>query len=309
MREPCLECGEREYTLDDRLGSFVCNTCGLVAESIILEETTYSFNKAGETIHSPDKGQLGSAPINANEGIGYRLKRAERFHGHKHRQQSLEINIKYSKMALTEMTNGDFTPLSQETLVEYCRRAHSVGLFKRTPYEVRAGALVFFTLKELGRPITIKQTAKKLDISQRSLFKQVRIVARFFRNPHVIAQKNVPQEIDLLVSKLCPNDFEFLKTAHIIGKYVEGIYYAKPKPITKTFFATVLNVTRTILHRNFSLVRIAEVTETSSVSTRNNTNELLRDLGFTVKGKAKRELLQMITVDDFVNGIRFDREE
>ena len=71
----------------------------------------------------------------------------------------------------------------------------------------------------------------------------------------------------------------------------------------------MLNVTRTILHRNFSLVRIAEVTETSSVSTRNNTNELLKDLGFTVKGKPKRELLQMITVDDFINSIRFDREE
>tara|TARA_R100001463_G_scaffold135033_1_gene197833 strand:- start:130 stop:972 length:843 start_codon:yes stop_codon:yes gene_type:complete len=280
----------------------------LVAESVILEETTYNFNKAGETIHSADKGILGSAPINANDRIGYRLKRAERYHGDK-KHQSLNTNIKYSKMALTEMTDGEFTPLSQETLVNYCRRAHSVGLFKRTPYEVRAGALVFFTLKELGKPITIKQTAKKLDISERSLFKQVRIVARFFRNPHVIAQKNVPQEIDLLVSKLCPSDFEFLKNAHIIGKHIEGIYYAKPKPITKTFFATVLNVTRSILHRNFSLVKIAEVTETTTVSTRNNTNELLKDLGFTVKGKPKRELLQMITVDDFINGIRFDKEE
>ena len=35
----------------------------------------------------------------------------------------------------------------------------------------------------------------------------------------------------------------------------------------------------------------------------------LKDLGFTVKGKPKRELLQMITVDDFINSIRFDREE
>ena len=67
MREPCLECGEREYTLDDRLGAFVCNACGLVAESVILEETTYSFNKAGETVHSPDKGQLGSAPISGKK--------------------------------------------------------------------------------------------------------------------------------------------------------------------------------------------------------------------------------------------------
>ena len=296
----CLDCGSKKFDLDDRLGEFVCNACGLVAISGMIEETTPDYRQEGELGRTADRGKLGSF-VGKEKGRGFgKLRRTERYSQSSH-ERTLNEGIKYCNMVLSDLTEGTFSAGLKETIGIYYKKVITAHLLRGYSYEIRAASIVFFTLKEYGYSLTIQECAKKIGVLEKPLFKCARIVARFFEKPHLLAHRNVSGEIEKYCQEIKRNDQAFVSDARKIGIYLEQVYNNNNWPITKTFFAVVIYITTSIRRMGVVQHRITDATDITEVSLRNNMKKVL-----TILGIPNRHLLQVITVEQFVSGVRYD---
>ena len=87
----------------------------------------------------------------------------------------------------SEHKNQDLYYQQYVKLGLYYKQIITAHKLKGYSYEVRAGAIVFFTLKEFGFAITISECASTIGILEKRLFKATRIVAAHFQKPYLLA--------------------------------------------------------------------------------------------------------------------------
>jgi len=295
----CLDCGNNDYNYDERLGEFACNLCGLVAVSDIVEETSTGFTKNGEVIRSADKGHLGSF-IGKERGKGFAKLRNTHTRSVNSQERALKIGITHCNMALSELTDGHFTDELKETVASYYRRVISAHLLRGDSYEVRASAIVYYAMKEFGFSITLNECAVKTSVMVKPLFKAVRKIATFMRKPHLLSTRNAQTDMEKYAKRIS-EEREFIKDCSTIGAYLERLYDSMNKPITTTFFAVVLYITAELRKERITQNTIAKSMDITTVTIRSNLNQILKELGMP-----NRHLLAMLTVEDFVSGVRYD---
>ena len=169
------------------------------------------------------------------------------------------------------------------------------GTLVGSSYEERAGAIVFFTLKENGFSVTIKDIARKSGADKTRIHKLARKVARVFCRPWVLSQTNFQADLE----KICLDanlDRKFivdcnnvLVTAIPIAEY-EGL------ALGRGFLCGIVYITARLNKTKITTIKLAELNQITDVSIRNNVNKLLEPLRIT------KEELNNITVEEFVSG-------
>lgn len=296
--ESCIDCGTNEFNFDERLGEFACNNCGLVAVSEIVEDTTSGFSN-GELVRSGDKGRLGSVIGNERFIGAGRLRRTSKT-ARGSFERSLSIGITHCNMVLSELTDGVFSSELKESVAIYYKKVITAHLLKGYSYEVRATAIVFFALKEFGYSVTLNECATKTGVLVKPLFKCVRVVASYMRKPHLLSRRNAQTEMEKYVS-LIDESREFIRDCSTIGAYLERHYDNTNRAITKSFFALTIYITSMIKNKSIKQVEIAKQIGVTTVTIRTNTKAILNELGMP-----NRHILCMLTVEQFISGVRYD---
>ncbi len=297
--DSCLDCNGESFDFDNRLGEFTCSNCGLVAVSNLVEETISGYSKSGDLIRSGDKGKLGSL-VGPEKGKGFgKLRKLEK-RSKSSFERSIDIGITHCNMVLSELTDGHFTQELKESVAEYYKKIITAHLLRGRSYEIRASAVVFFTLKEYGYSITLNECAVKSGVLVKPLFKAVRTIASYLKKPHLLSRRNAASEMQRYCLQF-DDSTEFWRDCSTVGAYLERHFDNTNRPITKTFFAITIYITILLRKMKIKQCDIAKELDVTTVTIRTNTKKILNELGMP-----NRHLLEIITIEQFVSGVRYD---
>lgn len=189
----CIECGENDFSFDERIGERACNNCGLVEITELFEQSVSQFNSAGEIVReSTFRNTLGTTNRNRYDAS----------------ETNIQTGLVYCNLVLSSIAINH--PLRDR--VEECY----ISLFRghvfsnKYSYENRATALVYYVLKENGIPIKLSEVRKEFDCDMRKVNKLTRAIAKHFGNSSVYARDNI-------VSMLDRTSREVLDTAEFIS--------------------------------------------------------------------------------------------
>ena len=189
----CIECGENDFSFDERIGERACNNCGLVEITELFEQSVSQFNSAGEIVReSTFRNTLGTTNRNRYDSS----------------ETNIQTGLVYCNLVLSSIAINH--PLRDR--VEECY----ISLFRghvfsnKYSYENRATALVYYVLKENGIPIKLSEVRKEFDCDMRKVNKLTRVIAKHFGNSSVYARDNI-------VSMLDRTSREVLDTAEFIS--------------------------------------------------------------------------------------------
>ena len=189
----CVECGENDFSFDERIGERACNNCGLVEITELFEQSVSQFNSSGEIVReSTFRNTLGTTNRNRYDAS----------------ETNIQTGLVYCNLVLSSIAIRH--PLRDR--VEECY----ISLFRghvfsnKYSYENRATALVYYVLKENGIQIKLSEVRKEFDCDMRKVNKLTRAIAKHFGNSSVYARDNI-------VSMLDRTSREILDTAEFIS--------------------------------------------------------------------------------------------
>jgi transcription initiation factor TFIIIB Brf1 subunit/transcription initiation factor TFIIB len=198
----CKECGSNSFDFNERLGERVCNNCGLVNIEEIFERTASgkieafdSYGNRAQQFRTADsKGNLGSNIGHAKGKVAHKLRRTAQI-SRDSREETLIRGISYCNLIIGEYTSSK--SIREQINANY-RKLMEVKALSGSTYEERAAAIVFFTMKENGMGISIKDLARKSGADTGRIHKLARKIARVFCRPWVLSQSNNCAELEKL---------------------------------------------------------------------------------------------------------------
>tara|TARA_R110000824_G_scaffold34623_3_gene109592 strand:+ start:3243 stop:4145 length:903 start_codon:yes stop_codon:yes gene_type:complete len=295
----CLNCSSSSTTFDGKVGELYCADCGLIIEDNMIEENPSTFNTIGEqTRELPSAGirKLGSVVGKGKGKVGSRLRKAQTFHDKTPFERTLSIGLSYCNLTLSEF-NSSFR-IKEEVASNYISAIKGAKL-RGANYEERAGAIVFFTLKDNNISISLDDVANAAGCKKERLSKYARELAAFFERPYVLHRRNVRSELEKYVNNILKGDIKFYSNCFDVAEYLQRVYEEHSFPITKSFFCTAIYIANMLNKRGLTQGRVCEGTGVSEVSLRNNLAKVLN-----VVGIPNRHFLEGMTIDEFTNGVR-----
>ena len=295
----CLNCNSSSTTFDGKMGELYCADCGLIIEDNMIEENPSTFNTIGEqTRELPRAGtrKLGSIVGKGQGKVGSRLRKTTTFHDKTPFERTLSIGLSYCNLTLSEF-NSNFR-IKEEVSSNYIN-AIKGSKMRGASYEERAGAIVFFTLKDNNISVTLDEVSNAAGCKKERLSKYARELAAFFERPYVLHRRNVRAELEKYVYIIRKGDINFFSQCVDVAEYLQRVYEENSFPITKSFFCTAIYITNMLNKRGLTQERVCNGTGVSEVSLRNNLTKVLK-----VVGIPNRHFLEGMTIDEFTNGVR-----
>jgi len=282
----CEECGSNENEYCERMGEKVCKGCGLVLVTEMFEETTHSLNKLGENIHSAEQGELGSI---------IRGKGSWKFN--KHGISSVTSNhiqrgINHCNMVLSSI--GVNSPQLKSRVHKLYIDLATKGIFGRSPYEARATALVYYTLKENGTPHSFNDVCSEFNPSLKVVKRLVRKINQIHRNSINYSPINPQYLITQLLSKM-EVDNEFKRQCIKVLEHFEVKAQLNTFNKGRSYYASIVWITANIfVRKDITKQSICEVTGFSRWVVWRQTKAILALVGLesvkSLQGKQLNEI-------------------
>ncbi len=279
----CPECKSNNNSYDERLGETVCEDCGLVLVSGLFEETVHILDKTGNSIHSADKGHLGS--IITGKG-------SFKFNKLNDNKSHITAGITYCNMVLSSVSSS---LVIKERVEEIYRELYlKLKGFKKYSYENRATAIVYYALKENGTPAELKEVCKEFEVQSKLVKKLIRKINTHYGNRINRVSIDPSYFLNKLLNKLT-KDLSFHKECNQVLTVIESLLSSDYNK-SKSYYASICWITSNLFHRvEFTRTRISEVSGFNEKCLYIQTKSLLELLGFSnvkeIQGKDINKLI------------------
>jgi transcription initiation factor TFIIB len=310
----CTECNSRSIVLDSYRGERYCKDCGLVVEEDMLEDTMSPKEKPGDPYSERIREVAKEAfPLGSFVGsfksdgsfdrskIGYKLRRLQNRSLPSH-VRSLHKGIAQARMLAAEMGASD--RIKEQIAWTYKKLAKD-RVFTGTALDIRAATIVYFVYKDNGINVKIEEVCIVNGAHPRQVAKMARKIARYFKKPWVLSQRNIVNDIE----KYCT----MLGSDRILTR--DAIRLSAPLEEIGNHMCLTMNVgwTSAIIYlcvragetQSYRTQKdITEACGITEVTLRNNYKAILELLGLT------REDVEKLTVDEIVEGaINYGKRE
>ena len=308
----CDSCNSEDIERDDVRGELHCTMCGYVLEENMPEETVgYSKdqqydiggNRSSYGDKSRDRGHLGSffqlsdSTHKHNKSLMRNLYRTARFSRH---DQSLNRGITLCNMVLSYHMPSDSM---KERVAAHYRILFRSHQLRGIDLETRAVAVVFYTLRESGVAVALKDIAIQNQVPVKRASKVLRKIAGILGKPWLLHQINTDSWTEVVCFRL-DADNSFLQDARKITHYMyiyldnHDITFTRVNLATAIYISSVFR--RQIGLSNYSQKAIAQAVGVVDVSVRNGLRTFLQ-----LKGITKQSMLEL-TMDEFLEVIRYE---
>ncbi len=308
----CECCSSEEIVTDNVRGEIHCETCGFILEENLPEETVGYIqgqrydaggNRSTYGVTSRDRGHLGSffklsdVTHESNRKLMRNLYRTAKFNKH---DESLNRGIIVCNMVLSYHSPSDDL---RENVAHHYRTLFRSRKLRGIDLETRAVAVVFYSLREHGVAVTLKDIAERNDVLVKRASKVLRKIAGILGKPWLLHQINTDSWTEVVCHRLGA-DNSFCQDARKVSNYMYLYLDNHDKTFTRVNLATAIYISsifrRQIGLSNYSQKAIADAVGVVDVSVRNGLRTFLQ-----LKGITKQSMLEL-TMDEFLEGIRYE---
>tara|TARA_R100001594_G_scaffold6658_3_gene18786 strand:- start:17750 stop:18553 length:804 start_codon:yes stop_codon:yes gene_type:complete len=263
----CSGCKTGWLHFDSQHSWWECNTCGLI-EGIEFDSSEFSFK---DRVLEKDNSNLGSVKISADWRRG----------------------IVESKVVLAEFYP---TPNIVKQVEQNYLSLVKKHMFRGFNMDERAGGLVYFTLRDNGRSVSLKEVARKSGTSTKRISKLARKIAAHYKRSYVFSSLNPVNEFERHVQRLdLPKNFE--RDCVNVFLSIRELCERDNIQTTSTFIGTVLWIVNKLRDETLTQSAISKQVGCSTRKMRNMKERILNLVGM------KKEQFEDLSVDDFVNGM------
>jgi transcription initiation factor TFIIIB Brf1 subunit/transcription initiation factor TFIIB len=274
----CVECGENDFSFDERIGERACNNCGLVEITELFEQSVSQFNSAGEIVReSTFRNTLGTTNRNRYDAS----------------ETNIQTGLVYCNLVLSSIAIRH--PLRDR--VEECY----ISLFRghvfsnKYSYENRATALVYYVLKENGIPIKLSEVRKEFDCDMRKVNKLTRAIAKHFGNSSVYARDNIVSMLDR-TSREVSDTAEFISLCQEMHIAINPILEANNFTRGRTYCAAICMIVAKANLMQITQKELSERTGYDISTIRIQAKKILGMLGYNnlkeISGKTIGEMIK-----------------
>ena len=271
----CDECNSRENYYDERLGEKVCSSCGLVLIQGMFEETTHILDSKGEVIHNADNNNLGSVIT------GQGASKYNRFQN-PITPRHITNGLIYCNMVLSNVSHSQEVKERVERV--YHELYSSLKGFTRYTYENRATAIVFYVLREMGTPATMKEVCSEFEVEPKLVRRILRKINSHYKNNQTLIS---PEYYLKKALTQITNDLSFYNQSLQVLEKFEKIMGNNNR--SKSYYASICWITSNIFVREYTRTLIAEKTQIDEKCIYLQTKTLLSLIGYKnvkeIKGK------------------------
>jgi len=243
----CDECNSKENYYDERLGEKVCSSCGLVLVQGMFEETTHILDSKGEVIHNADNNNLGS--IITGQGSS----KYNRFQN-PITPRHITNGLIYCNMVLSNVSHSQEVKERVERV--YHELYSSLKGFTRYTYENRATAIVFYVLREMGTPATMKEVCSEFEVEPKLVRRILRKINSHYKNSQTLIS---PEYYLKKALTQITNDLSFYNQSLQVLEKFEKIMGNTNR--SKSYYASICWITSNIFVREYTRTLIAEKTQ------------------------------------------------
>ena len=302
----CTECASRNLHLDNDKGELYCKDCGLVLDEMMQitaagkerpgdpeSPLTHSANREGYVLGSLVSRTNSDGTIDRSK-IGRTLRKTNI----RNRTTSFQRNLTKG-IVMVNMLIGEFQlgPSMRESIIWNYKQIHKERLLPGMSLEVRAAAVLYYSLKESGIARTIEEICDKNSAHPRQVARSARKIATFFRKPWILSQKRVAVDVEKFCSMM-QTDRRFTNNAITLALKMHEIGEAKYITTNVGYTAACIYLagvlTPDVAPR--TQVDICNITNITEVTLRNNLIVMLEMLGLT------REEAYQMDFDEFIEG-------
>ena len=307
----CDMCGSNDNFVCDKMGERVCDDCGFVMVSNLMEETVSPLGirhgEFNESLQYEIGPQLGSTitpyPSVKGEYVNgktvRRLMRTQSMFRNKNQRALVNGYMECNMVLSPYLPNHDL----KHRVHNYYKRMYKARMLFSYPLTVRATAIVYVALKELGIAIGVGQIAKANNESPQAVSKCARKIAReSLRKPWVLHEMPITSWLDKAGSDMKANT-SFMRDARKVVYFNYEFVNARDVHFGKGLLAASLWMTSVMRsfgsYPQYGQERISDACDCTSVTLRNNHNHLLEMMDMDKKQ------LKMLTVNEYVAGVRY----
>jgi transcription initiation factor TFIIIB Brf1 subunit/transcription initiation factor TFIIB len=305
----CKECGGVKFTFDEILGEKVCDACGLVIIEEIFERVSdggiTSFDVYGNKLDASKEidsgvGGLGSkvgihgyGPDNfTNKRVSRRLRRTERYSSPR-RGRTINKGIQQCLMVASEYPT---TPQIREQIKRNYLNLFNGHHLGGSTYEDRAGAIVFYTLKDNGIRVNLKEVAAYSGTDKNRIHKLSRKIARVFGKPWVLSQINPISDFEKYSQDL-GEDFDLTKDCIKVYSALAQLIEHNTWIVGIPLLSGIIYLTVLLTNRNITQNKICITLGTTAVTLRSHLNNICRAVG------VDKKQLMTLTLEEFTAGV------
>jgi transcription initiation factor TFIIIB Brf1 subunit/transcription initiation factor TFIIB len=272
----CIECGEIDFTFNEKLGERVCSGCGLVEITELFEQSVSIYTLTGQVIRSAD----------FNKTLGT-------IHSGKYQkaETNIQVGLVYCNLVLSSiMINHPLRDRVEECYLSLFRNHIFNNLYS---YETRATALVYYVLKENGIPIRLSEVKKEFDCDMRKVNKLTRKIANHFGNTGVYARDNIVSMLDKTAREV-KDTAEFITLCQEMHIMLEPKLEAHHFTKGRTYCAAICCIVASANCMQLTQKEISEATDFTMSTIRIQAKRILEFLGYIslreIKGKTIEEM-------------------
>lgn len=299
MIEVCWECKSTSITYEERLGETICDTCGLVLVQNALEETISlplaekkTANYLGRTNSSFNLGSM-IFISDLNSKKSRTLYNTQRWN-----QIESPSDKKMIKLCNMALSNYNVQYEIKARVPRYYKILQGKYALRGVSLDIRAAALTYYIVKEIGIATTIKRHAHYTRVTEKEISKNAKVIATILGKPWIFAQVNVEGLVDNVGHNLSCTDSEYLGNVKILAHQVNEILDIHCERLTAAYLAACFYLVSIFQRKRYSQVRLARASGTTEVSLRSNMKKLL------IKYGTKKERLYYLTLEEFMDGVR-----
>jgi transcription initiation factor TFIIIB Brf1 subunit/transcription initiation factor TFIIB len=328
-RMKCENCKVDDSSIDDNLGETVCNACGYVMVSSVLEDTvpisvlennvwmSSGMENQQFLSRTGDRGILGSnisqygvrggQHNQFNSSLMKRLMRTQKmFKGSQ--DQSIQKGLLEINMVLSPyLPNNNL----KDRAHHYYRKMFFDRVMTGYTIDVRACALSLIVLRENGVPITIAELSQINGVQPSRVSKCAKKIARELGKPYILHSMPISSwanrvTYDLITTKFGDTTLKqsFRRDAINVIEYIHNHVTSRDVTFTKSYIASSLWITVCLRafgnNPEFTQHEIGAVCNCTPVSLRSRNKELFK--AFNIK----KEDLVKLTVKQFLTGVRYE---
>ena len=304
----CFECNSRNITLDDNRGELFCEDCGVVLDEDMMESTssgrektndpnsiqTHSRNRQGFTLGS----EVGTTNIDGSldrSKLGRTLRRMNTRNKLTSYEKNATKGIVQCNMLAAEFGLG---PQLREQVIWTYKKLLKDGVLAGLSLETRAAAILYYIFRDNGISRNLIEVCNANNAHPRQVAKGARKIARHFRKPWVLSQRNITQEIQKYCDQLGTNT-EYTASAIRIGNIMHQIAEDRCMNVSKGFTAGCIYAVTQLSDMNVSYrtqCEISDVVGITEVTLRTNYKKMLKMVNLS------REKIKELTMEEFMEG-------
>ena len=319
----CSECNSITTTFDERMGETICDDCGLILSVDIFEETVMLKHGERHSDRSRNFSQLGS--IISFSDVNSRRDSSNFVQNLRTTYSDSENNLMLSAGIYLSYYNGK--KLLPEILKRF-RIMKEEHLVRGLPIDNIAAGIVYYTLKDKGMPVSLKDFSKKSKIPIKNIMRTSKRVTRRFGKPHIFSHLNLDEIVNETIERIRVRQqtkvvhihprhnrpytiyannrpiFEDISSdmrrdCHRFAEYIKQCYDLFNQTFTRSdIIASIWFVGEIYNSQSISTAALAECGGVSEVTIRTKRRSICNDLNLDYDN------IKLYTIENIINGVR-----